>query len=151
MKIERNRIAGLICLVFIFLFAYTATSKILAHSLFRFQLSEFPLISSLSNFIAWMVPLSELIVTVLLFIPSFRIWGLRGSFGLMVIFTAYIFYLLVFAPTRPCSCGGMLGRMTWNQHLIFNLGLIALSLVGLNLYSKDKIFIAINRESRTPV
>lgn len=151
MKIKRNRFAEFICLLFIFLFAYTATNKIIAHSLFRFQLSEFPLISSFSNLMAWLIPLAELAVVILLLLPSFRIWGLWGSFGLMVVFTFYIIYLLLFAPDRPCSCGGVIGRMTWNQHLIFNLGLLALSIVGLKFSYRYKIFIAINRRSRTPV
>jgi len=62
----------------------------------------------------------------------------------MVAFTAYIIVIMRFAayvpclciPVNapeftPCSCGGILSDMNWNQHLIFNIVFTMIALTGL--------------------
>ncbi|MEJ0031509.1 MAG: MauE/DoxX family redox-associated membrane protein [Bacteroidota bacterium] len=40
----------------------------------------------------------------------------------MVMFTAYIVVITRFSEYTPCSCGGVLEKMSWDQHLVFNIG-----------------------------
>jgi hypothetical protein len=53
---------------------------------------------------------------------------------LMSLFTIYtILVLSHFYDYVPCSCGGVIRRLTWPQHLFFNLFFVALSTLGIIL------------------
>jgi hypothetical protein len=136
MKIQKKTMIDLISAIFILLFVYTASSKFISYSHFREVLHQSPLISKISSYIAWILPTVEILVSILLFFPATRNKGLWASLTLMISFTVYISYMLYFSSVRPCSCGGVLEKMTWNQHLIFNIGLTLLALVGLWLNKK---------------
>lgn len=112
-----NSVAGL----FILLFVYAAVSKLLDHENFSLQLAQSLLLSAFATVIAWLVPLTEIAIAILLVIPRFRIFALYASFLLMVMFTGYIYIILNFTDFIPCSCGGVLEDLGWTEHLIFNI------------------------------
>src|SRR5215217_6858645 len=118
---KRQITIEIISSLLILLFVYTASSKLLALDSFKSVLSKSPLIGEKAFFIAWALPVTELIVSLLLFIPGTRLWGLYGSAILMTAFTTYLGYMIAVSPHLPCSCGGVLKQMTWNQHLVFNV------------------------------
>jgi uncharacterized membrane protein YphA (DoxX/SURF4 family) len=119
----------IISFIFIFLFVYAAASKLLDYQKFRLQLGQSPILTHFAGWIAWVIPGLEIIISVLLVFPAYRILGLYASFSLMTLFTAYIIAITRFSEYIPCSCGGVLQRMNWDQHLIFNLLFVMLSLV----------------------
>lgn len=114
----------------IFLFVYTAISKLSNLSLFQSSLHQSPLIGDKAGVLSFTLPITELAISLLLFIPRTRLSGLYASAALMIIFTIYIAYMIVYAPFLPCSCGGVLQQMSWHQHLVFNAGFTLLSLAG---------------------
>jgi putative oxidoreductase len=126
----------LIAAVFIFLFVYTAVSKFLDFKSFKLTLHASPLITNKNVWVAWAIPLAELIVAALLFIPRTRLLGLYGSFGLLALFTLYLGYMLLFTPNRPCVCGGVIKAMSWGQHLVFNCFLTLLSVMGIHIQKR---------------
>lgn len=129
------------CILFILLFVYAALSKVLDYETFSLQLAQSPLLSAYAEIIALSVPSLEVIIALLLVIPRFRILGLYAAFTLMVMFTAYIYIILNFSDFVPCSCGGVLEKLSWTQHLIFNVALIILAGVAVlvaGLYSSKK-------------
>jgi len=134
---RRGFLIEIISSLFILLFVYTAASKLLDYSAFKSVLSELPLIGDHSGFVGLALPITEGLVSVLLFIPRTRLWGLYGSLALMTAFTLYLAYMIFFTPNLPCSCGGVLKQMTWNQHLIFNMSFLMLSLAGILLQRKQ--------------
>lgn len=136
--------------LFILLFVYTAISKLIDFQKFTQILKSFPAIGFAGGFFALLLPLVELFIATLLFVPKYRNAGLAASLILMIIFSIYLTYMILFTPDRPCNCGGVIQKMTWNQHLIFNFIFICLAITGMRL-QKPQIFIAINRNSRTPV
>jgi len=52
----------------------------------------------------------------------------------MVMFTAYIFIILNYTSFVPCSCGGVLEKLGWQSHLVFNLFFVFLAVLGIILY-----------------
>jgi putative oxidoreductase len=72
-----------------------------------------------------------------LFIPSMRVTGLYASVLLISIFTIYLGYMIFFIPALPCSCGGVLRYLSWQQHVVFNLFFILLAVAGIYLYKKN--------------
>lgn len=136
---------------FIFLFVYTAISKLTGHKAFERTLSAAPVIKAGAPVIAWLIPIIELLTAgLLLFIVTRRI-GMLLSVLLMTGFTMYIGYMLLFASTLPCSCGGVLTKMNWHTHFWFNLVFLLLGIAGYYTANKTHRFIAINRQSRKPV
>lgn len=126
-------------LFLIILFVYTATNKLLTLDKFIIVLSRFPYLKSHSLVLAYVVPLVELGISLMLIIPRFYKYGIKFSFVLMMFFTSYLAYMVVILGEKnlPCSCGGIISSLNWSQHLIFNIGVIVA--IGISLsYDKRK-------------
>lgn len=124
-------ILELICLLHILLFVYAAVSKLLDFENFQVQLGQSPLLSAFAGLIAWIIPVLELFIVLLIVSKRWRIIGLFGALSLMIMFTAYIFIILNYSPFIPCSCGGILEKMGWKEHFIFNFVFIILAAAGI--------------------
>jgi hypothetical protein len=120
-------IVNLSCGLLILLFVYAAFSKLLDYEKFRLQLGQSPMLTAFALPIAVGIPLIEIAIAVLLFSTRWRLLGLYASFTLMVMFTAYIIAITRYSEFIPCSCGGVLQNMSWNEHLYFNLSFVVLS------------------------
>lgn len=139
-KVPYHLAVKVISFLFVLLFVYAAASKLLDYETFILQLAQSPLLSAYAGIIAWSVPGLEIIIAILLILPRYRKAGLYASFFLMVLFTTYIYIILNYADFIPCSCGGVLEKMTWEQHFIFNVTLIILSAGVLLLGRKAIVF-----------
>lgn len=123
----------IICFLFILLFTYAAVTKLMDYQKFTVQIGQSPMLTPFANWLAWVVPTSELIIAVMLSVNRFRLIGLYVAFTLMVMFTAYIVAILQFSETIPCSCGGVLESLGWTEHLIFNIGFVVMAMGGILL------------------
>lgn len=68
-------ISALLCLLFL----YTATSKLIDHEVFVFQLERMPYIHAWATMLSWIVQISEIIISGLLIIKPARLAGLLAS------------------------------------------------------------------------
>ncbi|GHN02271.1 hypothetical protein WSM22_37600 [Cytophagales bacterium WSM2-2] len=134
MRKNKETIIEIISCLFIALFIYTAVSKLIDYTKFRVEIGKSPLLTSFAPWVAIGIPVTEIIVAVLLSLKSWRLIALYASFTLMMTFTAYIIAILQFSEFIPCTCGGVLQNMTWNQHLVFNIVFILMALVGILLH-----------------
>lgn len=132
----REKIVNTICYLFVLLFLYAATSKLMDYDKFLVQMSKSPFITDYAGVLVWMVPGIEIIISILLLIDRTKMTGLFASFVLMCLFTTYIYAILNFSETIPCSCGGVLERLEWSDHLIFNILFILLGVIGIFLHTK---------------
>jgi hypothetical protein len=128
---KKNTIVELISSLLMFLFLYTALSKLLDFDKFKYQIGQSPFITNISWLVIWSIPLAEIITSIFLIFKRTRLAGLYLSFFLMLLFTGYVFIMLRYSSYLPCSCGGVLSTMTWKQHFIFNLVFTGLSLAGI--------------------
>jgi len=127
-----------ICLICMFLFIYTGYSKILEHHKFWKGLTRVEVIGPYALYISWLVPATEFIVAALLIMPRTIKLGLYSFTALIIIFTGYIISMLLWAKKVPCHCGGAIEKLTWTQHVWFNLAFIAIAVFALWL-NKVKI------------
>jgi len=125
--------------MYILLFVYAAVSKFLDFENFNVQLGQSPLLSPLATYIAYGIPLIELFIALLLLKGSYKRLGLLLSYGLMVLFTLYIFIILHYSYYVPCSCGGILEKMGWEEHLWFNIVFVILGGLGYILIPNQKL------------
>ena len=128
---KRKIILEVICSLFVFLLVYAAVTKLLDHDKFVIQVGQSPMLTRYAVFLAWAVPLLELVISAMLIVPGTRLVGLYASFSLLVMFTTYIVLASRFSEYVPCSCGGVLEVMTWTQHLIFNIAFTLIGFVGI--------------------
>jgi len=129
--------------LFILLFIYAASSKLLDYQKFTIELGKSPLLSAFSHWLAWLVPAIEIGIGILLLFKRFQLTALFASFSLMVIFSAYIIAILNFSEYIPCSCGGILENMNWKQHFWFNMMFVVLGVLAILLSpNKNKEVIA---------
>jgi hypothetical protein len=129
----------------IFLFAYTAVSKLNLFSFgapfswenfklidvssFKEAMFKSPVLRPYIHELAWMIPASEILACVLLLFNKTKIAGYYLSLFLLTVFTAYIMYILNQYPHNlPCVCGGVISLMSWTQHLIFNYFFIIITI-----------------------
>jgi putative oxidoreductase len=89
--------------------------------------------------LAFFVPGLEILITLLLIIPRTRRIGLYISISLLTLFSIYLIYMVSFTPHLPCSCGGVISKLTWRQHIFFNLFFIAITLIALSFTKKESI------------
>ena len=115
----------------ILLFAYAAASKLMIYHRFVAQIGQSPILVGVSPYLAWLIPAVELIVSILLLLPTWRLLGFYAATILMAAFTLYIAAILTLSPEVPCSCGGILSQMGWKTHLVFNIVFTGIALAGL--------------------
>lgn len=131
-SLKQNTILAF-CLLYALLFIYAATSKLLDFSNFQIQIAQSPLLSAYAGVIAPAVIVVEYGIVFLLWKPALRNFGLYMALGLMSAFTVYIYLILNYSDFIPCSCGGILEKMGWTEHLIFNIVFVVLALTALLL------------------
>lgn len=116
----------------IMLFLYASISKFLDFKTFIGQMNNQPLPNSWTPFLVWAIPGLEIAISLSLLFEYTRLLALYASLILMLLFTVYTgIILLHFFPYIPCSCGGVIQKLTWRQHLVLNLSFVALSVIGI--------------------
>jgi hypothetical protein len=58
--------------------------------------------------------------------------------AMMLLFTGYTMAIVFFAPYRPCSCGGVISLLSWEQHLALNILLLLLAVLIIVLSLKEQ-------------
>ena len=130
----RTILLELICLLYILLFVYAAVSKLLDFENFQVQLGQSPMLREFVLFISYGIPFLEIVLASLLLFPKTKIIGLYGAFGLMTSFSIYLFILITYSDYIPCSCGGILEKMGWEAHLLFNILFVIMAVIAIRIY-----------------
>jgi hypothetical protein len=132
---KRSTIIEVICSLFIILFIYTGINKMMDYHNTKLQMQRSPFINNMAGFIAATLPTGEILLALLLIIKRTRLIGLYVSLFLMTLFTGYIWTMLTYSYDLPCSCGGIISKMSWHDHLIFNIAFTSLSVLAIVLQS----------------
>lgn len=129
----------IICSLLILLFIYAAFSKLLDYKTFQQQLKASTILHPFSTILAWAVPLIEISISILLTANYTRLIGLHASLLLLLFFTIYIIIMLLSVSHLPCSCGGIIKKLSWRQHIAFNGAFIFLNVIAIHLHKKQKL------------
>ncbi len=123
---------------FIFLFIYTAFYKLADFQIFKQFIYDSFGHNSFSSIISFSIPLIEIGIAIFLFIPKKRLFGLYSCLAILIVFTAYLFYMSFFVSNRPCKCGGAISKLTWNQHIVLNTFLMLMAWIAIIIFRKHK-------------
>jgi putative oxidoreductase len=122
-------------LLLVLLFAYTGASKLLGHQKMLAQLEQSGLPEPLPQLASYAVPVVELVIALLLSFERSRLAGLWGACLAMLFFTGYVAFILS-GKNIPCSCGGVIAKMNWQQHLYFNIFFLLVSILSLYYHKR---------------
>src|SRR5690606_248963 len=129
-----------ICIAFIILLVYAGTTKLMEGHMFYDNIRNSPILGgkTMASIGSWFIPFLELSIALLIAWRRTRLIGLYGALGLMLLFTGYTAAILLLAPYIPCSCGGVISLLSWEQHLVFNIVFLLLVAVSIGLSIKDQ-------------
>lgn len=137
---RRKIIIEIISSLLILLFLYASVSKWLAFKSFVGDMNNQPFPNWITPWLVWGIPLLEVLIVVLLIFDRTRLRGLYTSLVLMLAFTVYTVAVLLHAFRYvPCSCGGVIKKLTWPQNLVFNLFFVGISLAGIILLKNQSV------------
>lgn len=139
MKNKKEIAVDIISALFVMLFLYAAFTKLLDYEKFRVQIGQSPLLTAFAGFVAWFIPAVEILIAIMLIFSRTRLGALYASFSLMVMFTCYIVAITQFSDYVPCSCGGVLEKLGWTEHLIFNIVFVFLAITAIILYRSPAV------------
>jgi putative oxidoreductase len=123
----------------ILLFLYASVSKFLDFKAFTRDMNNQPFPNWMTPYLAWGIPSIEILMSLALMFTKSRMAGLYASLILMTAFSVYTATILLhFFKYVPCSCGGVIKKLTWNQHLFFNLFFVGLAATGIILSRKQR-------------
>jgi uncharacterized membrane protein len=138
---KRQVFLEIISALLIMLYLYASLSKFLDFKQFVGDMNNQPFSNSLTPFLVWGIPSLEIAICLALIIERTRLAGFFASMILLILFTIYTGAILLNAFTYvPCSCGGVIRKLSWRQHLVFNLFFVGLSLTGAILQRRKKLF-----------
>jgi len=139
MKNKKEIAVDIISALFVMLFLYAAFTKLLDYEKFRVQIGQSPLLTAFAGFVAWCIPAVEILIAIMLIFSRTRLGALYASFSLMVMFTCYIVAITQFSDYVPCSCGGVLEKLGWTEHLIFNIVFVLLAIAAIIFYKSPVV------------
>ena len=139
----------------IFLFAYTAISKLNPFSYttpftwenfklinvtaFQGTMAKSPVLRPYVTELSYAIPIAEILVCLLLLFNKTKTAGYYLSLLLLSLFTGYIIYILQkYGTMLPCSCGGVVSLLSWKQHLLFNIFFILITVRAIYITYKPK-------------
>lgn len=131
MKTVKKILPPLISFIFVVLFAYTVISKGVGFSNYLNQLEQSPRLEGYGEPLAYGIITLQTFTVILLCYRPLRLWGLWITFGTLAVFAGYIGGILLYSKNPPCTCIGLLEKMTWKDNLVLNIGLMITALTGI--------------------
>lgn len=137
---KRKIIIEIISSLLILLFLYASVSKWLAFKTFIGEMNNQPFPNWMTPFLVWSIPFIEVLIAIGLIFEKSRVQSFYASLILMLAFTIYTVAILLQAfKYIPCSCGGVIRKLTWPQHLFFNLFFVGISILGIILKKREPV------------
>ena len=109
------------------IFIYAAVTKLFSPAEFQVKLLKAVYIPSpWIPFLTYLIPVTEIAAVLMCLSRVTEDAGWILLYFLLVLFTGHLLLLHVFSPSAPCSCGGLLDLLTYEQHVYLNSGMILL-------------------------
>ena len=139
MKHTGKYILPSICFLLILLWAYAASSKLMDFGMFKAQMQKQMLFPFLKTLMPYLLPPAEIIIVISLLFERLQKIGIYFSFAALLAFTIYIGLGIAKVFGRvPCSCGGILNRMGWGTHFLFNIFFLLLTALGIYIINRER-------------
>jgi len=137
---KKSLLIELIRALIILLFLSASLSKFISIKGFEGDMRNQVFPMWMAEVLTIVVPVTEIIIVGLLYFDKTRLIGFYASAVLMTLFTIYTATVLTGVYGRiPCSCGGVIRKLSWKQHMILNIFFVLISLIAIAFERKIKI------------
>lgn len=136
---KQKSVVELFVTILVFVFLYTAANKLLEPRIFRYSLSQSPVLKQAADYITYALPVAELLTVILMIVPRTRLLGLYVVSAMLTVFTVYLIWMVMFTPKLPCGCGGIIAKLGWRNHIFVNLALLGMAIGGVVLQRKLRL------------
>ncbi|QEM07210.1 hypothetical protein DIU31_028300 [Mucilaginibacter rubeus] len=124
-------------ILLLIMFLYASFSKLFDFAAFQRAMHKQPFPHWFASLLTFLIPAIEIGVCIFLYREKTRKNGLWAAAVLMLLFTVYVAAILLHLFKKvPCSCGGVISRLDWGEHLEFNVCFLLLAGIGLILQYK---------------
>lgn len=133
-KNVKHIIAYCISIFLIIFWLFVGLEKAWSWQNFRISLQQQPLPDWSMGILFWLVPLIEIVTGIMLTFQNrkFQRLGYWGSILLLTAFTIFIgLGVAGVYEKRPCTCASIFNEMSWEWHLVVNIVLLIISIIGL--------------------
>ncbi|TCD07676.1 hypothetical protein EZ449_14165 [Pedobacter frigidisoli] len=133
----RERLSDICAALLVFLFSYAAISKLMSYNISRKEMLNQVFLHDTAIVLTWLIPVIEFCITIMLLFPQLRKLSFLSALTLLSTFSFYITISMSGIFGRiPCSCGGILGQMSYGIHLLFNTFFMAIAVLGMKISAK---------------
>ena len=133
----KKTISTVLIILLVIMWVYSGISKYQEFERFGIELNRSPYLHQMSKAISYLLPLGELLLACLLIPARTRLVGLYLSLFLMVFFTVYIYAMLNYSYYISCGCMGLFEKLSWEEHLSFNMMACLLCIVAILLHRSE--------------
>jgi len=134
----------LIAIALAVLLAYAAVDKLEHYTLFSLQLNRFPISIPVIHEQAWIVPVAELIIALLLLLPFSRLKALFASLFLLGMYTLYLTCMLDSRFYLTCKCGEPFQALSLKMHILVTL--VCVLFTGVAVVLSGRLVESLTRE-----
>lgn len=119
------------------LYIFTGVDKLINIERFTKGLNKVPYLQNYASAVGLGIPVLEIFLALMLIIPG-RIQqiSLWCSTMLMLAFTIFVSWMMMYHPNQLCHCGKAIEKMGWHTHLVFNLIWLALGVYAIRYNHK---------------
>ncbi len=129
---KRKLVEEIIAFLLMVMFLYASVSKWLDFKTFRGDINNQPFPNWITPWLIYTLPPLQVLIAIAVMFDRTRKAGFYASLILMSAYTVYSAAVLMHVfDYIPCSCGGVIKSLSWNQHLILNVFFVAISAVGI--------------------
>lgn len=145
MRLSSSSYSTIVAGLLILPFTYVAIDKSLNSGTFKDILMNHPIPVIFQPALQWILPAGLFSTSLLLALNKFRIYGFIVSTLILSLFTIYVSLILTnFFDNIPCSCGGISEGLSWKEHLLVNIFLLTIALIGSTMEFKIQKHRSIN-------
>lgn len=135
---KARTIIEIIASLLILLFLYSAAAQVAFHPTFKLQINRSLVNTPLSSLVAWLMPVTQLLLVYLLWRRSTRLAGLSCSLAAVSCYTIYLIIMLPKAWASSCNCGELIQAATLEINILINLAIILMIATAIILAGRFK-------------
>lgn len=124
----KTTVIAFVILINFVVYFYSGVDKLIHFNEFVLNFSKSPFApSDLINELSFCVVGIELGICFLCFFNKFQKLACLLFMIMSYVFSGYVLLMITYSPYLPCSCGGLIDFLTWNEHLALNISLTTIS------------------------
>ena len=137
--IKKNVIIEIICFLLMLNFFYEGVYKLAHFGDWRFWITEQPLIKSIGGLLKYVVPIAEIVFSILLALPSKRKVALYSIISMQILFILWVMSVYLLTAYLFWPYHAIWDKPTWMGKMSFGLVLSWLAYWVIYLIGKQKV------------